>query len=55
MIKNGISEENLSKLFTHAQIEPREQEMIRNLNFLGVNVISDVSINIQRLLIYIDD
>lgn len=49
MIKNGISEENLSKLFTHAQIEPREQEMIRNLNFLGVNVISDVSVDIQSL------
>lgn len=43
MIKNGISEENLTKLFTHAQIEPREQEMIRNLNYLGINVINDVN------------
>lgn len=43
MIKNGISEENLTKLFTHAQIEPKEQDMIRNLSFLGINVIADVS------------
>lgn len=41
MIKNGISEENLTKLFTHAQIGPKEQDMIRNLSFLGVNVIAD--------------
>lgn len=43
MIKNGISEENLTKLFTHAQIGPKEQDMVRNLSFLGVNCISDVS------------
>lgn len=43
MIKNGISEENLTKLFTHAQIEPREQDMIRNLSYLGINVVNDVS------------
>lgn len=43
MIKNGISEENLNKLFTHAQIHPKEQEMVRNLSYLGVNVIADVS------------
>jgi syntaxin-binding protein 1 len=42
MIKNGISEENLTKLITHAQIEPKEREMIINLTNLGVNVISDV-------------
>lgn len=41
MVKNGISEENLTKLFTHAQIEPKEQDMIRNLSFLGINVIND--------------
>ncbi|GAB0097993.1 Protein ROP [Sergentomyia squamirostris] len=41
MIKNGITEENLSKLFTHAQIGQKEQEMVRNLSFLGVNVVSD--------------
>lgn len=44
MIKNGISDENLTKLVTHAQIEPRERDMITNLNYLGVNVIADVSI-----------
>ncbi|XP_055913828.1 protein ROP isoform X2 [Eupeodes corollae] len=41
MIKNGISEENLTKLFTHAQLGPKEQDMVRNLSFLGVNVIAD--------------
>ncbi|CAD7086706.1 unnamed protein product [Hermetia illucens] len=41
MIKNGISEENLTKLFTHAQLPPKYQDMIRNLSFLGVNVIAD--------------
>lgn len=43
MIKNGIPEENLIKLFTHAQIGPKEQDMVRNLSCLGVNVVSDVS------------
>lgn len=43
MIKNGISEENLTKLVTHAQIEPKEREMITNLNYLGINVIADGS------------
>lgn len=42
MIKNGISEENLTKLFTHAQLTPKDQDMVRNLNFLGVNVYADV-------------
>uniref|UniRef100_A0A6B2EMC6 Putative vesicle trafficking protein sec1 n=1 Tax=Phlebotomus kandelakii TaxID=1109342 RepID=A0A6B2EMC6_9DIPT len=41
MIKNGISEENLSKLFTHAQIGQKEQEMVRNLSYLGVTVNPD--------------
>ncbi|XP_055693351.1 protein ROP [Lutzomyia longipalpis] len=41
MIKNGISEENLSKLFTHAQIGQKEQEMVRNLTYLGINVVPD--------------
>lgn len=43
MIKNGISEENLTKLFTHAQLSPKDQDMVRNLNYLGINVIADVS------------
>lgn len=43
MIKNGISEENLMKLFTHAQIGPKEQDMVRNLANLGVSIVSDVS------------
>ena len=45
MIKNGISEENFTKLATHAQIEQREREMVLNLTHLGINVISDVSFN----------
>lgn len=45
MIKNGISEENLTKLFTHASLSPKDQDMVRNLSFLGINVIADVSIN----------
>lgn len=44
MVKNGISEENLRKLFTHAQIGEKEQDMVRNLSFLGMNTIADVSI-----------
>lgn len=44
MIKNGISEENLMKLFTHAQIGPKEQDMVRNLANLGVSIVSDVSV-----------
>lgn len=43
MIKNGIPEENLNKLFAHAQIGPKEQDMVRNLSCLGVNVVTDVS------------
>lgn len=42
MVKNGVSEENLRKLFTHAQIGEKEQDMVRNLSFLGVNTIADV-------------
>ncbi|XP_005177393.1 protein ROP isoform X2 [Musca domestica] len=41
MIKNGITEENLTKLFTHAQLSPKDQDMVRNLSHLGVNVIAD--------------
>lgn len=41
MIKNGISDENLNKLFTHAQINLRDQDMVRNLSCLGANVVTD--------------
>lgn len=44
MTKNGISDENLNKLFTHAQINLRDQDMVRNLSYLGINVLTDVSI-----------
>lgn len=45
MTKNGMSEENLNKLFTHAQINIRDQDMVRNLCYVGVNVLlTDVSL-----------
>lgn len=53
MIKNGITEENLTKLFTHAQLSPKDQDMIRNLSFLGVNVIADVRTKILQFLLKI--
>lgn len=40
MTKNGITDENLSKLATHAQI--KDKQTISNLQLLGVNVINDV-------------
>lgn len=51
MIKNGISEENFTKLATHAQIEQREREMILNLTHLGINVISDVRVFVNQYLL----
>lgn len=45
MTKNGITEENLSKLATHAQI--KEKQTIANLQLLGVNVINDVSTRVD--------
>ncbi|XP_044762881.1 protein ROP [Coccinella septempunctata] len=42
MTKNGITEENLSKLATHAQI--KDKQTIANLQLLGVNVLSDVGV-----------
>lgn len=42
MSKNGISEENLNKLVTHAEILPQEKQTVINLCHLGINVVVDV-------------
>ncbi|XP_037964149.1 protein ROP isoform X1 [Plutella xylostella] len=41
MSKNGISEENLNKLVTHAQLEPSDKQTLLNLANLGLNVVID--------------
>lgn len=50
MSKNGISEENLNKLVTHAEILPQEKQTVANLAHLGINVVVDVSLKIKFIL-----
>ncbi|KRY69165.1 putative acetylcholine regulator unc-18, partial [Trichinella pseudospiralis] len=41
LTRNGISEENLTKLLQHANIPPQEKATIVNTGFLGLNIISE--------------
>lgn len=39
MSRNGLTEENIDKLFEHAEVNERDQDMVRNLQLLGANVV----------------
>lgn len=41
MSKNGISDENLNKLVTHAQLEHSDKQTLLNLANLGLNVVAE--------------
>ncbi|KRY69166.1 putative acetylcholine regulator unc-18, partial [Trichinella pseudospiralis] len=45
LTRNGISEENLTKLLQHANIPPQEKATIVNTGFLGLNIISEDAID----------
>lgn len=45
MLKNGISKENLRILFEKANINLRQQDVVRNLKFLGISSVPYVSFN----------